>query len=403
MTAIWNIVRWEFMRTLRNRGFLIGMFVTPLMMGLFGGVPSLIAKFDSPRTYTYAVVDRLGRADQLAARIAGENIRLLEEAGAEQAAERVLAGEADGFFILDGEFITTGQLTVYVEDGRKSPAPALRTALGGLLHEARFESSGIDPADVFRLLTPPSITTAAVVDDEGETGGLFGLDRRLPTAAAAGILLVVLIMSSGAMLLQSALQEKRDRMSEVILSSVGPDELMAGKIVGHFFVGMVQLIVWLGIFIPVLLLITDLPLARIIAFDMLPLFGLVLLLGYLFYAVIFVSVGATMEDIQSAGNSQGMVFMLPFLSFLIVGPVFNNPEGSLALLGTFFPITTPFILLLRIGITDVPVWEIAVAVAILLFSCIIVTKLAARIFRVGMLMYGKSATPREIWRWLRHS
>ncbi|REJ33160.1 MAG: hypothetical protein DIU83_06970 [Bacillota bacterium] len=126
------------------------------------------------------------------------------------------------------------------------------------------------------------------------------------------------------------------------------------------------------------------------------------LLGYLFYAAVFVGVGATLEDIQSASNTQGLVFMLPMVSFLFIPPVTSNPDGFIAKVGTFFPPSSPLITMIRIGMEAAAAWEAAVAAVIMLVSTWLVVKAASRLFRTGMLMYGKNATWKEMWRWIRY-
>ena len=122
----------------------------------------------------------------------------------------------------------------------------------------------------------------------------------------------------------------------------------------------------------------------------------------LLYSALFVGLGATMEDVRSAGNAQGLVVMLPMLAFLFIGPVFNNPDGSMAVFASIFPLTSSTIMMLRSGLTVVPLWQLLTSGALLLVTSYAAMRAAAKIFRVGMLMYGKSATPKEILRWLRY-
>jgi len=109
-----------------------------------------------------------------------------------------------------------------------------------------------------------------------------------------------------------------------------------------------------------------------------------------------------MEDMQSASNSQGLVVMLPMLGFLFMGPVTTNPDGAIAVFASLFPFTSPSIMMLRSGLTTVPLWQNLTAMALLLGTAFLTTLMATKIFRLGMLMYGKNATPREIIRWLRY-
>src|SRR5699024_7039688 len=122
----------------------------------------------------------------------------------------------------------------------------------------------------------------------------------------------------------------------------------------------------------------------------------------LLFAAMFVGIGATMADVSSAGQFQGMVLMLPFLPFIFIGPVISDPGGLLAQIGTYIPFTSPGILILRLSMMSEWPWvEIIIALAILALSIWVFMKLAGKIFKVGILMYGKNATPKEIWKWIR--
>jgi len=400
VNGVWHVVRWEVMRNLRNKQFLIGMLVTPLMIFIFSAVPRLLESVDAPSVEQYAVVDRIGGFPALERYAASESLVLEAEADEEKAAARVRTGDVKGYLVLDEAFVQTGVAVIYSEDGRARPPADLRAGLTRLLQESRIERSGVDRSAV-AYVTAQAVVEQRVLADEGRAAG--GLDAgRIVTAAAMAAVLLLLIFSSGAMLLQSALQEKRDRMSEVVLSSINAKTLMTGKIVGHLILGAIQIGVWAAIGLPIAALLLDLPVARWIAWDIVPVALFFFLAGYLFYAALFVGAGATMDDIQSAGNAQGLVFMLPFTAVLFIGPVINNPEGIVSRIGTFLPLSGSFIILLRLGIDGIRWWEMLFAAMVLIAATFLVVLLAARLFRVGMLMYGKSATPKEIWRWLRH-
>lgn len=389
------------MRNLRNKQFIIGMFVTPLIFLLFGSLPQLLGRLDAPSPLEYGVVDEISGFDALAAYATSERVTLRLEPDAQSAAARVRDGATDGYLVLDDAFVQTGSAMIYSEEA-KGPIPGdLRAGLTGLLQEARIRALSLDPADVAFVTDQARVEQRPLTDDE--TAGPFGIDpARMATMGAIAVMLAILIFGSGAMLLQSALQEKRDRMSEVVLSSIDPKTLMGGKIVGHLLLGVLQIAVWIAVALPIATILLDFPIGEWIAWELVPLSILFFLCGYLFFAALFVGVGATMEDIQSAGNAQGVVFMLPFTAGLFIGPAINNPEGIASRVGTFIPLSSPFIIMLRTAAGELPLWEMAAATAILLASTAVVVLLAARLFRVGMLMYGKSATPREIWRWLRH-
>lgn len=137
-------------------------------------------------------------------------------------------------------------------------------------------------------------------------------------------LLFFLIFSSETMLMQSALQERRDRMAEIVLFSINARQLMYGKIIGHFLLGILQLAFWLLLGLLIAIYLVDFPILEALSKDHLPVILFFMLAGYLLFSALFVSIGATMEDLQSAGNSQGLVIMIPMLSFLFIASVTKN-------------------------------------------------------------------------------
>jgi len=191
-------------------------------------------------------------------------------------------------------------------------------------------------------------------------------------------------------------------MAEVVLSSIRPGELMQGKILGQFLLGLIQLGFWLALGLPIVVYFLEFPIIEALRAVNLPVILCFGLGGYLLFSALFVGLGATMEDLQSAGNAQGLVIMLPMLAFLFIGPVFTNPDGSIAVFASLFPFTSSAVMMLRSGLTAVPLWQMLVSGALLLITAYITMRAAAKIFRVGMLMYGKNATPKEVLRWLRY-
>ncbi|HBI05439.1 MAG TPA: ABC transporter permease, partial [Paenibacillaceae bacterium] len=216
--------------------------------------------------------------------------------------------------------------------------------------------------------------------------------KSIVPGAFAGIILLSIIFS-GMYIFTSASQEKKDKVAEIILSSVTPGELMQGKIIGYFMLGMVQAVVFLGFGIPIATWKFDIPVFEYLFVPELILYVALAILGYLLYAALFVGVGATMSDMTTAGNFQGMVMMLPFLPFVFIGPVIADPGGLFAQIGTYIPFSAPGVLLLRLTMLEEWPWiEILIALALLLVSVWLFMKLAGKIFKVGILMYGKNAT-----------
>jgi len=397
MKLTWKIAKWEFTRNFTNKQFLIGLLLTPILMLLFAGVPQLITKLDKPQQEVFYVIDEISEFGQLVKDATDTNLEFVLYQG-EQAEldELVLEKDATGYFVLNQAFLKTGQVQVHSAEKRVM-FNELQGSLSNLLQGLRVQEIGIEQEQVAYLTSPALLSSVQI---GGESNG--DQSNRIGVSIALAGIVLFLIFSSGAMLLQSALQEKQDRMAEIILSSVSSDNLMQGKIIGHFLLGIFQLVLWLSIGLPAAWYFLDMPIFEMISLGQLPILIFFALMGYLLFAALFVGIGSTMTDMQSAGNTQGMVFMLPMLGFIFVGPVISNPNGLAAQIGTFFPLTSPTITILRLGLAEVPTWELVVAAIILLVTTLLVIKAAAKLFRVGMLMYGKTASVAEMWKWMRY-
>lgn len=395
MKETWKIAKWELARNLRNKQFIIGLLISPLIMALFAGVPHLLERWNRPMTAVFYVVDEL---EILSSFTTLPDYLELRPYGGEQdeLGERVMEENLHGYFILTREFLDTGEIALYSHRTHYEASATLYGLLTQVLQQHRLSEMQIDASELAYLTSPAHIHTVALKEDKAESF------ESLIVSGAFAALLILLVFSSGTMLMQSALQERRDRMAEIILSSIPPVHLMQGKILGHFILGLIQLGVWIVLGLPVVLFLTDFPLWEALASaNLFPIlfFGL---LGYLLFASLYVSIGATMEDLQSAGNSQSLVVMLPAFSILFLAPVISNPEGIIAQATSLFPITSPLIMILRSGLTTIPLWEYVLSSVLLLVTTFLVTRLASKVFRVGMLMYGKTADLGEIMKWLRY-
>jgi len=203
------------------------------------------------------------------------------------------------------------------------------------------------------------------------------------------------------MTFQSASQERKDKMAEIILSSLTPAELMQGKIFGYFILGLIQVFVWISLSLPFILWKFDVSiLSYLFTFDTI-VFLMFAILGYLFFASLFVGLGATIEDVSASGSFQGMVLMLPFVPVMFISSILQDPNSTVVKAISYIPFTSPFVMIFRLTLMKNWIWwEIVLSVAILCLSIWVCTKLAGKIFKIGIQRYGKNATPKEIWKWI---
>lgn len=402
-----KIAKWEIKRNLKNKSFIISLFITPILFLAFFLLGNLANSDEDQSVTTVYVNDKLNILPALQEAVQLHNLPFkLQKTGiAEDKIEDLLKNRENTAYLFIGEqSLTDGVVPVYTSDVISPMFANQIQLLAEPLKALQLEQLGLSKnqlAAISKGIVFEQSTVSEISKTEGggrETEKI--LERIVPGAFASIILLSIVF--SGMMIFQSASQEKKDKIAEIILSSVTPKDLMQGKIIGYFLLGMLQVVVFFIFIIPIVLWKIDVPIFHYLFVPHLFLFIGIALLGYLLFSSIFVGIGATMADIYTAGNFQGLVILLPFLSFVFVGPVLTDPSGLWAQIGTYLPFTSPAVLILRLSILEEWPWvEIVISLAILIISVWIFMKLAGKIFKVGILMYGKNATPKEIWTWIR--
>ncbi|RDW20437.1 ABC transporter permease [Oceanobacillus chungangensis] len=407
-----KVAKWEIKRNLKNKSYIIGLFLTPLLMILGFTLPGLFSSDEdnSELTQVYihdelnlytdieSIADEIGLNWQL-------NQTDLSEAEATSALED---SENTAYLFLTEQVLTDGVVPVYtseeIDNAFMNEVQLLTTPLQTL----QLEQLGLSPEQLAVVSNGVVFEEVSTEESEAETGeaGLETassddfLEKMVP-GAFAGIIFISIVFT-GMAIFQSASQEKKDKIAEIILSSITPTELMQGKIIGYFILGLIQVAVLLVFLVPLVIWKFDMPIMEYLLVPETLLLTFIALLGYLLFAAVFVGIGATMSDMTTAGNFQGFTMMLPFLPFAFIGPVIGNPSGIIAQIGTYIPFSSPGVMILRISLLEEWPWlEIIIGLVILLISIWLCMKLAGKIFKVGILMYGKNASPAEIWKWIR--
>lgn len=411
-----KVAKWEIKRNLKNKSFLIGMFLTPVLFLGFFFLSSLIGGSDDGGDVTQVFVqDELGVFETLQEIVETSDLNwdmTTTDMSEENVGSELASSENTAYIFLDERALTDGTVPVYTSEEIGSgfmnqvqilsnPVKTLQMQELGLTDE---QLAAVSMNIQFKETSSEELAAAGDGETTTESGSFLGgnaFERIIP-GAFAGIILFSIVIS-GMYIFQSASNEKKDKIAEIILSSVTPGELMQGKIIGYFGLGMIQAGVFMAFAIPISIWQLDgVPILEYLLVPELILLVAIAILGYFLFASLFVGIGATMADMTSAGNFQGMVMMLPFLPFVFIGSVISDPTGLIAQIGTYVPFTTPGVLLMRLVVMEEWPWmEIIIALAILVVSIWIFMKLAGKIFKTGILMYGKNATPGEIWKWIR--
>lgn len=394
-----KVAKWEIQRNLKNKAFLISILITPFMIFLFGLLPTLLAKFETDQAFTIYLVDELGISQNISALNPSDKITFVETTDSRESLDNKIRGSKDqAYVILDQSALESGVINIYTDSESQGALTPVNRILQSAITDYKFKTLGLGEREVSYISQQYQINITPLTF-RGDEKSLF---ERIIPGVFAGILFLT-VFTSGTMTFQSALQEKKDKMVELILSSIKAEDLMQGKILGYFVLGLIQMAVWLLFGIPAAQYFLKLPvLEYLLVPELLPMvfFGLA---GYLLYSAIFVAIGATMEDAQSGSSFQGMIFLIPMLPLFVIGPIIANPSGTVALIGSFFPLTTPGVMLTRLSVSqNIPSWEILLSAVILLLTIVLTMKLAGKLFRTAILMYGKNATFGEIIKWLRY-
>ncbi|MFV8830532.1 ABC transporter permease [Alkalihalobacterium sp. APHAB7] len=412
MHNTWKVARWEIKRNMKNKTYLIGLLSTPIIFIAFMFLGSLFGSSNDERMTHVLVNDQVGIFNELEAAASESELNWdMAQTGVTEAEvlEELTTREDTAFIFIDERGINEGVVSVYTSEEIDVFFHNQLQVLAPPIQAKQLETLDLSVEELAPFLRGVTFMDETIAEEEfGATEGeeLGASDsgnfmERLVPGAFAGFIMISIVFT-GMAIFQSASQEKKDKLAEIILSSLTPSELMQGKIVGYFVLGVIQSIVSIIVILPFLIGRFDLPILEYLFVPELVVLLTIAVLGFLLFAAIFVGIGATMEDIGTAGNFQGMVMMLPFSPAIFIGPILSDPSGLFAQIGSYIPFTSPGVLILRLTLLEEWPWmEVIIAIVILILSVWFFMKLAGKIFKVGILLYGKNATPGEIIKWLR--
>ena len=414
MRDIWLIAKREYLEQVRGKAFKVTTILIPLLfIGIFAlialagknsGVgkhivvatsdPALAARVREP---LIADKDAKMTVDVVAPATQDDRHKLLEEVDQKQ---------IDGFLWLETPADGPVKATF---DSRSSGDFAtegrVQNAVNHALVEQRLAARGISSGEVESLTKSIDLTTVQVKN------GKETVSNALSTfwaAYAMAFLLSFTVVMYGMNVGRSVIQEKTSRIFEVMLAITRPSDLLGGKLIGVGAVGLTQIAIW----VIVAVAIASYPAAMGILSGNLSihfswvegvLFPVYFVLGYLLYASLFAGLAASCETEQELQMYTPLAALPIWLSFALIVLVVNNPDSGISIAASLFPATAPIIMMLRMGSQMPHPWEFAASIGIMIASIWIVLWISARLYRVGILMYGKRATLPELVRWLRYS
>jgi ABC-2 type transport system permease protein len=417
MSAPWLVIaKREFVERVRTKWFVIATLLGPIGMIALIVIPAVLARAGA-ESVTVKVVDhthKLGAV--IAAKLTTDqrwNMVAVPD-GPDAAQDKLLgeiqSGEINGFITIPADAVDAGTITYQGDNAtNQGVVGALHRAIRDSVVQFRASAVGVSEQQVAALTAPISLDILHTTGEaEGTSGGIVFL-----IGYVIMFILYMAILLYAMNVMRSVVQEKTSRVVELMVAAARPQALMAGKIIGVGAVGLFQLTVWLGMayltmtYRQQVLGVFGVEGAGGVAIPSLrpQEVGLVLayfLLGYFFYASLYAAVGAMVSTEQEAQQAQTPVVLLLIIPMTCMQLVANDPRGGTAELMTMLPFSSPILMPMRYLLGGASGLQVAMSLAILLASTAGVVFLAARVYRTGILMYGKRPTMRELLRWLRY-
>lgn len=274
---------------------------------------------------------------------------------------------------------------------------AIRDGVAWSIRERRYEAAGIDRGTI-RTIDSVTQRDAQQVTTEGEQKDTSSITSMVIPVVAM-ILMLVATFTGGQYLLTTTIEEKSSRVVEVLLSAVSPMELMTGKIIGQMGVGTSLLVIYNGIGIFALIAFS---MTGLVSWQLLVSFFVYFALAYFMFAAMMAAIGSAVNDLREAQSLMTPVMLLSMVPYFLFLPVVRAPNSTLSTVLSFVPPISPFIMIMRIASPEpVPVWQVAATMGVNLLGVLFLLWFAAKVFRVGLLMYGKPPNLRTLIRWVR--
>lgn len=420
MKKVWIIIKREYKINVFKKSFIIMTILTPLIMMAMGIVPSLLMMMDTEERYDINLIDKSNLvatslqkelADTLKTGELEYTINAVDIEG--QVVTTVLAeqkelinnDQIDGLIYIPGTIADSGKIEYYSKNiANIDLNRRIRNGVNEIVANHRILKSGLDPKIIDQITRRSSLRTIKIVKGGEETERGF-LQEYFGTFIFVLILYMSLIMY-GTSIMRGIIEEKSTRIIEVLLSSANSMQLMAGKILGLGSVGLTQYLIWASVGIifftfgeAVFTGATD-----YITFEpaIFIYFVLFYILGYFVFAALYAAIGAVTNSDQEAQNLAGPVIMILIVPLLILGLLVKNPNSAFAITMSMIPFFSPIIMFTRINLADPSMIEILSSIGILMITIIVLIWIVAKIYRVGILMYGKRPNIPEIVKWIRY-
>ncbi|MFC1962981.1 ABC transporter permease [Chloroflexota bacterium] len=396
------IFRHEFLHTIKRIGFIILTFALPILALLAIGIFHIASGAIKPPAEVTKIgyVDEIGGFDQFTTL---GNITLVRFDTQEAATQALTKKDISEFFVIPPDYISAGIIDRYTVQKEVTPPSATETAIKNFL-TSNLLAGKVPVATIARIEAPLNLVTTTLTragNVATEQGGL----GNLIIPGVFGFLLALALIFSSIYVLQALGEEKENRLMEILLSSVSTRQLMTGKVLGIGLAGLAQVAVWV-VSIPLLLGLASSSIGGFISTIRIPANFLVLgvtyfILGYLLFAVLSAGIAAISATVREAQGLAGIFTIFAMAPFWFFSLILLFPNSPIWVVLSIFPFSAPVLVMLRLGMTGVPAWQLAASIAVLVLCIVGGLVLAAKLLRTYLLMYGKRPKLAEIIRNLR--
>jgi len=445
MKKLFVVIKREYIQRVRTKFFVIATILGPLMMVAFTVVPALMFRIHAGGPTRLAIVDQTGKmytrvaleinsrqalqdeeesqGEQQPLELNSDPKRRAAQAGRalpsyyaieqvqtdnrsieeirKQLDGRVATKQLDGYIVLPPNLLQTGQPEFYVRNTADLFTKGhVADAISRAVSSQRMADNKIDETLVRRMREPVHMRTFAAGASGRESKG----ESSFYLVFGVGLLIYMSVLLYGQLVLGAVIEEKETRIAEILFSSMRSFPLMMGKLIGVSLVALTQLTIWALTFIGISLWAAGsaIPIPHISPM-ILFYFGIYFLMGYFIYATVYAVVGSMVTTTQEGGQVALPVVLMLVVGFYLSFSIIRSPNSSLAFWASMFPFFSPITMLVRIVTETPPLWQILLSLGIGFATATGLIWLASRIYRVGMLMYGKKATIPEVIRWVGQS
>jgi ABC-2 type transport system permease protein len=418
----------EYLTRIKSKAFILSTLLAPIGLILLIAIPIVLSLMETEKRHVIGISDETGIIFEKLVEQNPERYELLENLSTDELRDLVLTQKVDGFVVFNEQHLRNeaNPELFYRGTGGLGLVGELRNDIRITLQSVRLDQAevGSEVRDILAMRT--TLQTRKITETGEETQDTMAL-------FFVGYIMFFIIYAAmfgyGAVIMRSVIEEKTNRIIEVITSSVKPFELLLGKVLGVGALGLTQFGIWsvtsavlLTVAGPLALMLTassgsaatgdaaamanaaELPFTiPSIGAETWIVFVLFFLMGYLMYSALFAAVGSAVDS-ESDANQLMIPIMIPIMiPLMFIGVVASDPDSTFAVVTSLVPFFAPMLMPMRVAMSPVPFWEIGLAVILMVITFLGMIWISSRIYRVGILMYGKKASFRELLRWVRYS